>query len=91
MAKGAVNHNHHQESEAILQAVLEAASEIAAIVAIDGTFLQVSSAGAAMALVDGSGDLTGRKLFEFIAPKIRHRPRRPGRRCGEASPPDLNG
>lgn len=69
MAKGAVNHNHHQQSEAMLQAVLEAASEIAAIVAIDGTFLQVSSAGAAMALVDGNGDLTGRKLFEFIAPQ----------------------
>ncbi len=69
MAKEAMNNNHRQDTEAMLQAVLEAASESAAVLAPDGTFLRVNSSGTTMALVDGSGDLRGRKLFEFIAPQ----------------------
>jgi len=64
-----VNHDHHQETEGMLRVLLEPASEIAAILAPDGTLLQVNSASAAMALVDGSGHVGGRKLFDFIAPQ----------------------
>lgn len=69
MAKGGVNHDDHHQSQAALLAVFQSASETAAILKMDGTFLHVNSAGAAMALTDGSGDIIGRNLFDFIAPQ----------------------
>ena len=54
----------------MLHAMLEAASETAAILASDGTFLEINAAGLAVA-AQGSSDLIGHNLFEFIAPKDR--------------------
>jgi len=69
MATGAGNLMYFTDSEPTLRALLEAASETAAIVTADGTFLAVNSALAALAAVDGIGDLGGHDLFEFIAPQ----------------------
>jgi PAS domain S-box-containing protein len=69
MTKGAVNGNHQEDTAAMLRAILEAASETAAILAPDGTFLEVNSAAAAIASADGNGDVRGRTLFDFIAPE----------------------
>jgi hypothetical protein len=55
--------------EATLQALFKAASETWAIVASDGTFLEVDPMGAVGAELDASGDIRGHALFEFIAPE----------------------
>ncbi|HEY2107581.1 MAG TPA: PAS domain S-box protein [Candidatus Binataceae bacterium] len=56
-------------NQATLRALVEAASETWAIVAADGTFLEVDPVGAAGAELDASGDIRGHSLFEFIAPE----------------------
>jgi PAS domain S-box-containing protein len=55
--------------EATLQALFKAASETWAIVASNGTFLEVDRMGAVGAELDASGDIRGHALFEFIAPE----------------------
>src|SRR5271166_1463559 len=70
MAKGTGN-NNQKETDAILRVMLEAASEHAAILDADGTYLELNSAAVAEALASGGADVRGRSLFEFIAPEDR--------------------
>ncbi len=59
----------NNSNEVTLRAVLQAAAETWAIIAGDGTFLEVDPIGAAGAMRDGNGDVRGRTLFEFMAPE----------------------
>src|SRR5208283_5747650 len=70
MAKGAAN-NNREDTDAIVRVMLEAASDYAATLDADGTYLELNSAAVAEALASGNGDVRGRSLFEFIAPENR--------------------
>jgi PAS domain S-box-containing protein len=69
MARGASHLPHHEGRDPALRALAEAASENASIITADGTFIEVSSNVAAMALAHGLSDLRGHSLFEFMGPE----------------------
>ena len=82
MAKGAAN-NNREETDSILRVLLEAASELAATLDADGTYLELNSAAVAESLASGSGERP-----RTLATRI-HRIRRPGngwQGSGVASP-----
>jgi PAS domain S-box-containing protein len=55
------------------RAIVETTPECVTLVAIDGTVLQVNSAGACMAGVHGADDLVGKCFFDFVAFEHRQR------------------
>jgi hypothetical protein len=69
MATGADNLAYLEDCEPMLRALIEAASETAAIVRADGTFVAVNSSVAALAPLNGVGDLSKHNLIDFIAPE----------------------
>jgi PAS domain S-box-containing protein len=60
------------EANERFRAVVETTPECVKIVASDGTLLQMNSVGLAMVGASSAGSVTGRSIYDLIAPEDRH-------------------